>query len=218
MELLAAAEHVSDDDIIEQGSDRAPLLGWRPARRPLLRWRPPRIAVILCAAGLAGGLVAGYAIGHAGRPAPQRLVPSVSILSVPPVIGADTPLGFDGSRCSMQVGHDLQLGMEVTNDSPALLTIVRVDALLPLGGLRQVSWAWGPCGELPGAPPPDQGLVTRYSAWLTVTFHVLVSCPAPLPVQFNMQFILRSPQDSRGAQATVAAFPDLSQVAYSGCQ
>lgn len=118
----------------------------------------------------------------------------------------------------MQIGHDLQLGLEVTNESPALLTIDRVDALLPIGGLKQISWAWGPCGELPGTLPSDQGLATGYSAWLTVTFQVLVSCPGPLPVQFSMQFILRSSQDSRAAQATVAAFPDLSQVAYSGCK
>jgi hypothetical protein len=217
VEPLAADEHVSDDDIIERGSDQRPLPGWRPPRIPL-RWRPPRIAVILCAAGLVAGLAAGYAAGHAGRSGPPRLPSSVSALSVPPMIGGDTPLGFDGSLCSKQVGNDLQLGMEVTNDAPALLAIVRVNALLPLGGLKQVSWAWGPCGELPGAPPPDQGLATGYSAWLTVTFHVLVSCPTSLPVQFTMHFILRSAQDSRGAQATVAAFPDLSQVAYSGCQ
>jgi hypothetical protein len=219
VEPLAADQHVTDDDIIESGSERPPPLpGWRPPRLLLPRWRLPRIAVILCAAGLVSGLAVGYAVGNAGKHAPPRLPPSVSALAVPPMIGADTPLGFDGSLCSQQVGNDLQLGMEVTNDSPALLAIVRVNALLPLGGLKQVSWAWGPCGELPGAPPPDQGLATGSSAWLTVTFRVLVSCPAPLPVQFTMHFILRSAQDSRGAQATVAAFPDLGQVAYSRCQ
>lgn len=209
---------MTDDDIIERGSERPPLLRWRPPRLPVPRWRPPRTAVILCAAGLVAGLAVGYAVGQAGKHAPPRLPPSASALAVPPMIGADTPLGFGGSRCSMQVGHDLQLGVQVTNDSPALLTIVRVNALLPIGGLKQISWAWGPCGELPGALPSAQGLATGYSAWLTVTFHVLVNCPGPLPVQFSMQFILRSPQDSRAAQATVAAFPDLSQVAYSGCQ
>lgn len=209
---------MSDDDIIERGSDRERLPGWRPPGPPALRWRPPGIAVILCAAGLVAGLAVGYAVGHAGRPVPPSVLPSPSRFSVQPVTAGGPPLGFEGSRCSRQVGHDLQLGIEVTNNAPALLTIVRVDALAPLHGLQQVSWAWGSCGELPGALPPAQVLAPRNSTWFTATFHVLVSCPAPQPVQFNIQFILRSPQDSRGAQTTLAPFPDLGQVAYSGCQ
>jgi hypothetical protein len=203
---------VSDDDVIHSGSDRAPLPGWRP---PVPRWWRPRIAVILGVTGLVAGLAAGYGVGawQTGKPA---LAPSAGDVAVPPVPGGP-PLGFYGSRCSQQVGHDLQLGAEVTNDSPALLTVLRVDAVLPLGGLREVSWAWGPCGELPGALPSDQGLATGDSIWFTVTFQVLISCPGPLPVQFDVQFDLRSSQDSRGAHTILAAFPDLSQVPYSGC-
>jgi hypothetical protein len=218
VELLAADRHVTDDDIIERGSDRPPLLGWRPPRLSVLRQRPPRIAVILGVAGLVAGLIAGYAVGQAGKSTPPRSLPSPAALSGPPLFGNGTPLGFDGSRCSMQVGQDLQLGVEVTNDAPELLTIVRVDALLPIGGLKELSWALGPCGQLPAAPPLAQGLATGYSTWFTVTFHVLVSCPGPLPVQFAVRCDLRDPTDSRGALVTVAAFPDLSQVAYSGCQ
>jgi hypothetical protein len=209
---------MSDDDIIERGSDQQPLPGWRPPGLPALRWRPPRIAVILCAAGLLAGLAVGYAVGHAGRSAPSALPPSASALSVPPVTDIGPPLGFNGLRCSRQVGHELQLGVEVSNGAPALLTIVRVDALALLHGLQQVSWAWGPCGELPGALPPDQGLAIGQSTWLTVTLRVLVSCPGPQPVQLNIQYILRSPQDSYAARTILAAFPDLSQVPYSGCQ
>jgi len=215
--LLAADEHVSDDDVIERGSDRAPLRGWRP---PVPQWRPPRIAVILGVAGLAAGLAAGYAVGtvQAGKSATARSQSSPAAGFIPPITADGSPLGFSGSRCSQQVGHDLQLGVEVTNDSPALLTVLQVDALLPEGGLKPLFWARGPCGELPGALPSGQGLATGDSTWFTVTFQVLVSCPGPLPVQFDVQFDLRNSQDSRGARAIVAAFPDLSQVPYSGCR
>jgi hypothetical protein len=206
---------VAEDDVIERGSDRAPLPD-RLSHLPVLRWRPRRTAVILGITGLVAGLAAGYAVG-ALTSAPARSQPSAAPVPVLPMAVGGTPLGFDGSRCSLQVGHDLQLGLEVTNDAPALLTVLGVDAVLPLGGLKQASWAWGPCGELPGAPPPGPSLTTGKSSWFTITFQVLVSCPAPLPVQFNFQFDLRTSEDSRGVVADVPAFPDLGQVTYSGC-
>lgn len=209
-----------DDDIIERGSGREPRPGWLRPRIPLPRWWPPRIAIILCLAGLVAGLAAGYCVAAwRVRPAaPALSVPSAAALSVPPITANGTALNFDGSRCSLQVGHDLQLGIEVTNNTPELLTILRVDALLPARGLKQISWAWGPCGELPGALPPAQALATGNSIWFTVTFQVLVSCPGPLPVEFAVRFDLRDPHDSRGAVANIAAFSDLGQVPYSGCQ
>jgi hypothetical protein len=218
VEQLAADWPVTDDDVISRGSSRAPLPGWWPPRVP--GGRLPRIAAILGAAGLLAGLAAGYAVGtwQARKSAPAPVQSGAPAVSIPPVLNGGSPLGFDGSRCSLQVGHDLQLGMKVINDSPSLLTVVRVDALLPEGGLKPLSWAWGPCGELPGALPSGHGLATGNSMWFTVTFQVLVSCPAPLPVQFDVGFDLRSSEDSRGERAIVAAFPDLSQVPYSGCQ
>lgn len=220
MEPLAVDQQVTDDDIIESGSGREPWLRWLPPRLSLPRWWPPRIAFILCLSGLVFGLAAGYCVGawRVRPPGPALAVPGAAAVSVPPITAGGTPLGFDGSRCSLQVGHNLELGIEVTNDTPALLTILRVDTLLPARGLKQISWAWGPCGQLPGALPSDQALATGNSIWFTVTFHVLVSCPGPLPVGFAVRFDLRDPHDSRGAVATIPAFPDLSQVPYSGCQ
>jgi hypothetical protein len=210
-------DEVTEDDVIQRGSSRR-RLDWVP-RIPVLRSRPARTAVVLGVIGLAAGLAAGYAVGtwHAAGSAPARSQPATTPVSVLPRAGDGFPLGFYGSRCSRQVGDDLQLGVEVTNDSPALLTVLGVDAVLPLGGLKPVSWASGPCGELPGAAPPDQSLTTGNSGWFTVTFQVLVRCPAPLPVQFHFQFDLRTSEDSRAVLATVGAFPDLGQVPYSGC-
>jgi hypothetical protein len=205
---------VTDDDIISRGSSRQPTPE-RWLRRMLVpQWRPPRIAVILGLAGLLAGLATGYAVGtwHPRKAAPASSQPSFNPQSVVPVF-VSAPLTQPGPACSVQNGHDLQLGVEVSNDSAASLTILRIAPLLPLGGLKALSLTWGPCGELPGQPPEDQALTPGNSLWFTVTFRVLVTCPGPLPVQFAIGYS----QNGQRAASTVAGFPDLSQVHYSGC-
>jgi hypothetical protein len=204
---------VSDDDVIQGGSGRPPLLGWRPPRIPKPGGRPPRIAIVLGAAGLLAGLAAGYAFGtwQAVKPAPARPQATAAAQPVAPIAGS--PLGLYGPECSRQIGDELQLGVQVSNDTPTPLVLQEVNALLPLGGLREVSWASGTCGELPG-PPPDPGLAPGNSLWFTVTFRVLVNCPAPLPVGFDIGYS----QGGRHAVTSMPAFPDLGQVPYSGCR
>jgi hypothetical protein len=203
---------VSDDDVIERGSGRAPLPGWRPPGMPKLGGRPPRIAIILGAAGLLAGLAAGYAFGNwqARRSAPPR-PQATAAQPVAPMAGS--PLGLYGPECSQQIGDELQLGVEVSNDTSRPLMLQQVKALLPVSGLRELSWAWGTCGQLAG-PPPDRGLAPGNSAWFTVTFQVLVNCPAPLPVMFDIGYT----QDGRHSVTSMPAFPDLGQVPYSGCR
>jgi hypothetical protein len=196
------------DDILEMGSRRG----------PVLRWRPPTVALMLGAAGLLVGLAVGYAVGdrHAGKP------PSPSRTAAAPIAQSFAAGGYPLSQsvpgCSVQAGHELQLGLEVTNLSTTAVTLRRVKVVLPLGGLKATSQAWGPCGELPAvgeAPgrllPPTLG--PGASAWFTVTFRVLVSCPQPLPVQFTIDY----DQDGRPAAMPLPGFPDLGQVPYSGC-
>jgi hypothetical protein len=197
------------DDVLEQGN-------WH---RPVLRWRLPRIALVLGAVGLLVGLTAGYAAGvrHAGKPpSPHR----AAALPTPPSFTAGGfPLSQSDRGCSAQTGQELQLGLEITNLSTTALTLRRVKVVLPLGGLRVVSQAWGPCGELPGAAeapgnalPPTLG--PGASAWFTVTFQVLVGCPQPLPVQFVLDF----EQRGRLAAMPLPSFPDLGQVPYGNCR
>jgi hypothetical protein len=205
---------VTDDDIIERGSARAPGPGWRLPGMLVPRWRPPRIAVIVGLAGLLAGLAAGYAVGtwHTRKAVPVSSEPSFNPQSVVPIF-VSAPLTQPGPECSLQNGHDLQLGVEVSNDSVAPVTILRVAPLVPLGGLKALSLIWGPCGELPGQPPEDQALAPGNSLWFTVSFRVLVACPGPLPVQFAIGY---SENGQRGA-TSVEGFADLSQVHYSGC-
>jgi hypothetical protein len=91
--------------------------------------------------------------------------------------------------------------------------IDRVAVDLPLNGLREVDAAWGTCGQLTIVPPRGQRLEAGASGWLSVTFDVLVPCPAPLPVGFVVQY----ERGGRPDRAEVWGFSDLSEVSYSGC-
>jgi hypothetical protein len=197
------------DDVLEQGRSRG----------PVLRWRLPRVALVLGAVGLLVGLAAGYAAGvrHAGKPpSPPR---AAALQTAPSFTAGGFPLSQSYRGCSAQTGHELQLGLEVTNLSAKAVMLRRVAVVLPMGGLKVISQAWGPCGELPGpagapgdALPPTLG--PGGSAWFTVTFQVLVTCPQPLPVQFVLHF----DEDGRTAAMPLPSFPDLSQVPYGNCR
>jgi hypothetical protein len=193
------------DDVVELGSRRLPV-----------RRRPPPIAVILAVAGLLVGLVAGFAAGdrHArNSAAPLPRSSAASSPATPPAADAFTLTQAD-HQCSAQIGHALQLGVQVTNPSATAVMLRRVKVVLPLGGLQEISQAWGPCGELPtGGEVPDTAVPAGGSAWFTVTFKVLVECPGPLPVQFTLDY------DQLGRQATIhlPGFADLGHVPYASC-
>jgi hypothetical protein len=56
-------------------------------------------------------------------------------------------------------------------------------------------------------------LAVGQTVWLTITFHVLVRCPQPYPVQFVVSYT----DSGKLATTQMDLFPDLGQVAYSGC-
>jgi hypothetical protein len=253
------------DDIVEQGDVGFP----RPDWFTRLRGWPSRGALILGAAGLVLGLLAGYAAGYrevkaGARPAadlaatgsspPSALPPPAASspncgpgASGPPIAWPPFPTGQDGrallrfcastghayvssasaavtqttGACSVQLGHELQLGVEVSNQTSSDVTVQGIVASLPRsGGLRPVSWAWGPCGALSsgaGQVAADlaggEDLSPGENGWFTMTFQVLVKCPGPFPVQFIVQI----DSNGRTSSAQVPGFSDLGQVPYSGC-
>lgn len=224
----ASAGGISDD-IVEQGGGRR----FPDANFPVLSWRPSRGAAILAAIGLVAGLVAGYAAGRSqtgdGTPAASPR-PAASGSAAPPGIAAngDTiypALVQDVGACSAQVGKDLQLGVQVTNQSGRPVTLRRAEAILPLGGLRPIAQQWAPCGALPSTPAlagdgllngqgePGSQLAPGTSAWFTLTFQVLMACPGGLPVQFSIEY----QQNGHSVTARLPGFPDLGQVSYTGC-
>lgn len=196
-------------DILELGSSRPPVR-WR---LPSVRWRrPPTVALILGAAGLIIGLATGYAAG-------ARQAHGAAPLSQPGSATAQTveggfPLSQTGPWCSTQTGGELQLGVQVTNVSATALVLGQIGVTLPIGGLTPVAQGWGTCGELPAASvEPNTAVPAGASAWFTVTFRVLVRCPAPLPVRFTLRYQL----DGQPYTAKLPGFVDLGQVPYTGC-
>jgi hypothetical protein len=197
------------DDVLELGGQR----------RRVPRWWPPS-ALVLGLVALAAGLAVGYTAGarHAGdNAAPPS--PSPAAAPAAPFSAGGFPLSQSGPRCSVQTGRELQVGLQITNLSQTAIRLRRVEVVLPLGGLKVVSQAWGSCGQLqasseaPGSSlPPTLG--RGASSWFTVTFQVLVRCPKPLPVQFTFNY----DQQGRPAAIRLPGFPDLSQVPYSGCR
>jgi hypothetical protein len=170
-----------------------------PPRRPLpRRTLAAGVLAAIVAAGV-GGYVAGGRHGTSRpEPAPSASVPAAALVST-------------GAQCSAQNGKRLQLGVEVRNPSATTVTLQRVRATIPLGGLRPVAQSWGSCGQL----VPSVGtvrLVAGASTWLTMTFDVLEPCPAPLPVLFTIDYT----SDGHPEIADVRGFNDLGDVPYTG--
>jgi hypothetical protein len=193
-----AAGSPAGEDVLEQGGRRLPVPPWRPSLA----------AVILAAAALLAGLVAGYAAGaRHGRSSPAARSPARAAALVAGSVTQSV------RQCSAQVGHALQLGVQVTNESAESVRLLWAQAVLPMGGLAAIAQSWGPCGELPAAGPPDNLLPAGASTWFTVTFQVLVRCPGPLPVQFTLDY----DQSGRVAIIRLPGFADLGHVPYAGC-
>jgi hypothetical protein len=212
-------------------------LGRGPRRGDGPGWRPSRGAVVLAAVALLAGLGAGYAAGRgtSGRgAAAAAAAPSATSTSIGPgtvvtTIGPDlplpgSPLGGVGpavdqliDSCSSQSGTRLQLGIELANTSSGAVTLTGVTPVYPGdgGGLRAVSWQWAPCGSSnAGTHHTIVSLGPGSTAWLSVTFKVLVHCPAADPVEFNVKYVT-----SGGVRVTDAlpGFDNLGEVRYSGC-
>jgi hypothetical protein len=200
---------------------------WRAVRQWLGGQRPaggPRRGIaVLAAAALLVGLAAGYAAGSRHRTASAAARPSRSAGRASGFTPTtDGVAGQQGRLCSVQVGHELQLGVEITNQSAQRMVIEKVWPELPLGGLQAVSQSRGTCGELPAADAATANVVPAGgSAWFTVTFKVLVPCPGALPVQFGLTFgIPGEAPGHRSLQVTgrLPGFVDLGGVPYAGCR
>jgi hypothetical protein len=201
------------DDLVELGNQRS-----RVPRLPRLPgWPPSRGAAVFATATLAVGLVAGYlAAGRAVLTHPRKTAAAAAPSAPAPAaaFAVSSAVSQDRSACSTQTGHELQLGVQLTNQSAVPVVLKTARFMVPVGGLKQVTWQWAPCGALPGGPgQAEEILAAGASIWLTATFTVQVRCPAASSVQFTVSFMAQG----RSATVSLAGFPDLSQVAYSGC-
>ncbi len=203
------------DDLVELGQERSRL----PELPRLPGWRPSRSAAVFAAVVLAAGLAVGYAAGYRHLLAqPEKrataAAPSASASAAVLPLADSSAVSQDRSSCSTQTGHELQLGVQLTNQSSVPVVLQTARFAVPVGGLKQVTWQWAPCGALPGGPgQADEILPAGTSIWLTATFAVQVRCPAASSVELTVGFITQG----HSVTAALAGFPDLSQVAYSGC-
>lgn len=181
-------------DVIESGSERLPTriaLGWA-------------LTLVVVAA------LAGYWLGDHHGAGKANAVP---LPSAAPAAGA--PIAGTGKRCSGQLKKSLQLGVEVVNQSAGTVALHQLQAVLPLRGLRATSATWGSCGQLPAAGSGGNYLLAAGGTiWLTMTFDVLVACPAPLPVLFTVEYAQAGASDV----VDLPGFPDLGDVPYAGAK
>ncbi len=201
--LGESPDGAGDAEVIEWGGHRE--------RWPWSGARAPAISVALVA--LAAGLLLGFVAGH--REVTRNGGPARAATSAATVIPeGNTPIIDTGNRCAVQLGHALQLGVEIVNQSDRAVALRQIVPVLPMGGLKAVAIRWGTCGALPELGPGQAtALGAGATGWLTVTFDVLVSCPQPLPVQFKISLV----QAGRLVTAEFAGFPDLGQVHYNNC-
>jgi hypothetical protein len=221
------ADEPRADDLVELGGRPLRLPGWLPSRLPgrlrsrLPGWPPSRGAAVLAAAALIVGVAAGYAAGdrqargNAVLPKPAATAsPSASANGDSFSLASSPALTQGTGACSVQAGHELQLGVQVTNQSTTAITLQGAKTVLPLPGLKQVTWQWTTCGAIPaGFAEDDDVLLPGQSTWLSATLKIQVRCPGPVPVQFSVGYLAQG----KSVTASLPGFPDLSQVPYSGC-
>ena len=186
----------------------------------------------MAAVTLVAGLAVGYAVGHGqgqgtvaapGKPAApagqaRGGAGSETIVAVAP----SASINFFGvvltqipGTCSVQVGRNLELGIQVTNQSGEAVLLESVKPVLPVSGLLKVlSWRWDTCGfDNDGIVPDKVALGPGATTWVTAVVQPLIACPAPAPLQFRVTYSV----NSRQSTFNLPGFPDLSAVHYSGC-
>ena len=187
---------------------------------PVRRWAGQTLGVLQRATlevtlvALAVGLVAGFVAGRVTIHHKHQVAKPVSTPTRPAIAVGVPPIVFTGNSCGVQRGLDLQLGIEVKNQSKAEVRLGKVLPTFPLGGLHVIASGLGTCGEIPLASPfATPVLGPGMTGWVTATVSVAVRCPQPLPVGFMVRF----EQQGRSSATVLDGFPDLSQVSYRDC-
>ena len=220
-----------DKNPVDDDSGDGRVIGQRtgPQASHRLRSRLPGSATALAAVALAGGLAAGYAAGAstsggAAPPVPRasasptaRAIPAARVTSPPEHRIVDGAAVEQSTvSCAEQSGSQLQLGVAVTNQSAAAVTLTGVKLIFPgdAGTLRELSWQWAPCGAINyELYPRTLQLPAGATAWLSATFTVLVHCPAAYPLQFSVNYVTVGV----AAATILPGFPDLGDVPAMSC-
>lgn len=201
---------VEVDEDLEDGPRRGEAAG-RPGNAlgsPTTRRRAGLVVLMLVLAGIAGFLI-GRGSADVRRPASGTSA-SPGGTSSP----SATSLTTTRNRCSAQVGRQLQLGVELDNPTGGEIVLREITPAFFVTGLATTRTERGVCGQ------PADGLATPYllkpnsTVWIRATVDVLIACPAPVPVFFDVSYTT-----SAGAVTIqLPAFLDLGGVPYTGCR
>jgi hypothetical protein len=196
--------------LVELSEDGSAAIPAEPARRRLPPGLPGGVAGALLIAAVAG--MVGFAFGSRGSDERRTAAPSSATSYTDSTGGSGSALPTAGT-CSLQIGHRLQLGVEVQNSGTAEMIVRSVTPHFPLAGLRAVRTEAGACGQQSRAQVANNRITPGGSLWVTTTVDVLVACPTPLPVQFEVVFT----NDGNTFRLPMGGFADLGGVPYTGC-
>jgi hypothetical protein len=188
-----------------------------PRLPPAVRADVSRASVAIGLAALAVGLLIGFFGGRLTAHRADHKARSFSPLATPVVLPqfATTAIGLTGARCAVQAGNNLQLGIEIMNETRSPVTLGAISPMFPMGGLRAISSGVGACGALPPVEiPPSGSLAPGAAEWIHATIAVREGCPEPLPVWFKVGYA----SSGKTGTAMLAGFPDLGPVSYRHCK
>lgn len=191
--------------------------GGLPDRWPFQRLKTNRASVAIGLATLAVGLLIGFFGGRlTARQADHKLRSSQPV-TIPIIVPrlATPAIAMTGQRCAVQVGNNLQLGVEIMNQGHYTVTLSAIRPMFPLGGLRTISTGTGTCGALPVAQIfAPASLSPGATEWIYTTVAVRLACPEPLPVWFKVRYT----SAGKTGAVVLAGFPDLGPVSYRHCE
>jgi len=187
--------------------------------RPPVRWSlRPSWLVGLLAVVLAGGISIGYLVGGHGETRTVLAPPGTAERSISESLPAGSALAelpqlrTTGNTCyGTLADRQLMVGIEIVNDGLQPVDLRDVQGTFPLNGLRQVDSQVGQCDNNSNERVAGHRIEPSATVWITLTVDVLVPCPGPLPVMFQVA------TDGVSGITTFPGFPDLGDVPYPGC-
>jgi hypothetical protein len=183
---------------------------------PAARLKPNRTSVAIALAMLAVGLLIGFFGGRLTARHAQHKATSTLPVSAPVVVPLGSAIAMIGPRCATRTGNNLQLGLEIMNETERPVTVGAITAKFPLGGLRAISAGIGTCGQLPMSQLlPATSLSPGETEWIHITVAaVRPGCVGSLPVWFKVGYASAGQTDS----VTLAGFPDLGPASFGQCR
>ncbi|HUD38437.1 MAG TPA: hypothetical protein VMR14_16155 [Streptosporangiaceae bacterium] len=155
----------------------------------------------------------GHPIHVTAKPGHLQRASAPGKVTLTPVV-MQAPLADNGGRCAVQVGRNLELGIELVNQSSSPVIVRRITPVFALGGFRPTTSGAGSCGALPESRyVQPTAILPGATEWVAATLKVLVHCPQARPVGFK----LRYSQSGKTGTTVFNAFPDLGQIPYRGC-